>query len=145
MISLSPALAWSIGAAIVLGVELFLGTTFLLAVVFGFAVSALVAWSGFSFSWQLLVCACAVSTGCMGVFLWRRRQAGREDPSVRLQNLDQGRFVQVDAVGSDGLAVVRYRGATWIARPEGTEPLTPGRWAIARVDGAQLVLSRRAG
>ena len=49
----------------------------------------------------------------------------------------------MDVVGSDGLAVVQYRGAPWVARPEGNEPLTPGRWTIARVDGTQLVLGRR--
>ena len=68
---------------------------------------------------------------------------GRKDPSAKLQHLDSGQWVTVDVVGSDGLAVVQYRGAPWVARPEGNEPLTPGRWTIARVDGTQLVLGRR--
>ena len=77
------------------------------------------------------------------VFAVRRRNAGRKDPSAKLQHLDSGQWVTVDVVGSDGLAVVQYRGAPWVARPEGNEPLTPGRWTIARVDGTQLVLGRR--
>lgn len=143
VISISPALAWSIAAAAVLGAELLLSTTYLLAVALGLAVTAVAAWAGLSFSWQLFVCALAVAAGCVGVLLWRRRHAGAPDPSARLQNLDEGRCVRVASAGSDGLAVVQYRGATWIARPQGAAPLTPGRWTIARVDGAQLVLDRR--
>ena len=81
--------------------------------------------------------------GCLSVIAVRRRNAGRKDPSAKLQHLDSGQWVTVDVVGSDGLAVVQYRGAPWVARPEGNEPLTPGRWTIARVDGTQLVLGRR--
>lgn len=143
MISISPVLAWFIGAAIVLAVELMIGTTFLLAVVLGLAVTGLAAWAGVAFSWQLFICAVTVTAGCIGVFYWRKRRANKEDPSVRLQNLDEGRCVTVDVVGSDGLAVVSYRGATWIARAADGEILTPGRWVIAQVDGAQLVLAER--
>lgn len=143
MISISPVLAWFIGAAIVLAVELMIGTTFLLAVVFGLAVTGLAAWIGLSFSWQLFICAITVAAGCIGVFYWRKRRASKEDPSVRLQNLDEGQCVTVDVVGTDGLAVVRYRGATWIARAADNKALTPGRWVIAQVDGAQLVLAER--
>lgn len=48
-------------------------------------------------------------------------------------------------VGSDGLAVVTYRGATWIARPGSASNLTPGVWTIESVDGTQLVLGERRG
>ena len=53
--------------------------------------------------------------------------------------LDRDQIVTVEAVGSDGLAVVQYRGAPWIARP-GEGVLSPGIWLIDRVDGAQLIL-----
>ena len=95
------------------------------------------------FTMQLVVCAAVLAGGCLSVIAVRRRNAGRKDPSAKLQHLDSGQWVTVDVVGSDGLAVVQYRGAPWVARPEGNEPLTPGRWTIARVDGTQLVLGRR--
>ena len=118
MFSVSPAIAWLIAGIAVLGAEIFLGTAYLLVVAFAFG-------------------------GCLSVIAVRRRNAGRKDPSAKLQHLDSGQWVTVDVVGSDGLAVVQYRGAPWVARPEGNEPLTPGRWTIARVDGTQLVLGRR--
>ena len=98
---------------------------------------------GLDFTMQLVVCAAVLAGGCLSVIAVRRRNAGRKDPSAKLQHLDSGQWVTVDVVGSDGLAVVQYRGAPWVARPEGNEPLTPGRWTIARVDGTQLVLGRR--
>ena len=92
---------------------------------------------------QLVVCAVILAGGCLSVIAVRRKHAGRKDASSELQHLDNGQWVRVDTVCSDGLAVVQYRGAPWIARPDGDEPLTPGRWTIARVDGTQLVLGRR--
>ncbi|MDO5531148.1 NfeD family protein [Sutterella sp.] len=143
MISISPALAWIIAAAAVLAVELFLNTIYLIAVAVAFAVTALAAWLGMSFSWQLFICAVLVAAGGIAVMQWRRRTASRKDESERLQNLDRGQCVVVNAVGTDGLAVVEYRGSTWIARPGGADPLSPGRWTIERVDGAQLVLGEK--
>ena len=136
MFSVSPAIAWLIAGIAVLGAEIFLGTAYLLVVAFAFAV-------GLDFTMQLVVCAAVLAGGCLSVIAVRRRNAGRKDPSAKLQHLDSGQWVTVDVVGSDGLAVVQYRGAPWVARPEGNEPLTPGRWTIARVDGTQLVLGRR--
>lgn len=145
MISISSTVAWFIAAALVLALELFLTTAYLLAVSFGLAAAAVAAWSGFGFSGQILACALAVALGCVAVLLWKKRSAGRKDDSARLQNLDEGRFVRVSSVGSDGLAVVTYRGATWIARPGSNEKLSPGVWTIETVDGTQLVLGHRRG
>ena len=137
MFSVSPAIAWLIAGIAVLGAEIFLGTAYLLVVAFAFGATAAGA------AMQLVVCAAVLAGGCLSVIAVRRRNAGRKDPSAKLQHLDSGQWVTVDVVGSDGLAVVQYRGAPGVARPEGNEPLTPGRWTIARVDGTQLVLGRR--
>lgn len=145
MITISPAIAWLVAGVVVLGLEIFLGTAFLLAVSFAFAAAALAAALGAVFNWQLVVCAVALAAGCAAILAWRRRSAGREDASEALQHLDAGQWVSVTTVGSDGLALVQYRGAPWIARSESGEALSSGRWTIARVDGAQLVLGRRLG
>ena len=136
MFSVSPAIAWLIAGIAVLGAEIFLGTAYLLVVAFAFGATAAGAAVGLDFTMQLVVCAAVLAGGCLSVIAVRR-------PSAKLQHLDSGQWVTVDVVGSDGLAVVQYRGAPWVARPEGNEPLTPGRWTIARVDGTQLVLGRR--
>ena len=143
MFSVSPAIAWLIAGIAVLGAEIFLGTAYLLVVAFAFGATAAGAAVGLDFTMQLVVCAAVLAGGCLSVIAVLRRNAGRKDPSAKLQHLDSGQWVTVDVVGSDGLAVVQYRGAPWVARPEGNEPLTPGRWTIARVDGTQLVLGRR--
>ena len=77
-------------------------------------------------------------------FRSRKKLQGEMSLSDTIDGDDAGSTLcLMDVVGSDGLAVVQYRGAPWVARPEGNEPLTPGRWTIARVDGTQLVLGRR--
>ena len=139
MITISPTIAWFIAAALVLALELFLTTAYLLAVSFGLAAGAI------AFSGQILACAAAVALGCVAVLIYKKKFSGRKDDSMRLQNLDEGRLVRVDSVGSDGLAVVTYRGATWIARPGSASNLTPGVWTIESVDGTQLVLGERRG
>lgn len=145
MITISPTIAWFIAAALVLALELFLTTAYLLAVSFGLAAGAIAAWAGFGFSGQILACAAAVALGCVAVLIYKKKFSGRKDDSMRLQNLDEGRLVRVDSVGSDGLAVVTYRGATWIARPGSASNLTPGVWTIESVDGTQLILGERRG
>ena len=129
MFSVSPAIAWLIAGIAVLGAEIFLGTAYLLVVAFAFGATAAGAAVGLDFTMQLVVCAAVLAGGCLSVIAVRRRNAGRKDPSAKLQHLDSGQWVTVDVVGSDGLAVVQYRGAPWVARPEGNEPLTPGRWS----------------
>lgn len=122
MFSVSPAIAWLIAGIAVLGAEIFLGTAYLLVVAFAFGATAAGAAVGLDFTMQLVVCAAVLAGGCLSVIAVRRRNAGRKDPSAKLQHLDSGQWVTVDVVGSDGLAVVQYRGAPWVARPEGNEP-----------------------
>lgn len=111
MFSVSPAIAWLIAGIAVLGAEIFLGTAYLLVVAFAFGATAAGAAVGLDFTMQLVVCAAVLAGGCLSVIAVRRRNAGRKDPSAKLQHLDSGQWVTVDVVGSDGLAVVQYRGA----------------------------------
>ena len=106
MFSVSPAIAWLIAGIAVLGAEIFLGTAYLLVVAFAFGATAAGAAVGLDFTMQLVVCAAVLAGGCLSVIAVRRRNAGRKDPSAKLQHLDSGQWVTVDVVGSDGLAVV---------------------------------------
>ena len=141
--TLSATVLWFIAALLLAGSEMLLGTVFLLALAAGAAAAGCASWMGLSMSWQLALCGLVIVAGSAAILLLRRR-AEVDDEAAKLQALDAGRLVRVEAVGSDGLAVVQYRGAPWISRPSET-PLTPGLWTIERVDGTQLVLGRRVG
>ncbi len=141
--TLSATVLWFIAALLLAGGEMLLGTVFLLAVAGGAAAAGCASWAGLSMAWQLALCGLVIVAGSAAILLLRRR-AAVDDEAAKLQALDAGRLVRVEAVGSDGLAVVQYRGAPWISRPSET-PLTPGLWTIERVDGTQLVLGRRVG
>lgn len=135
----SATIIWFVTALIVAGVEMMIGTIYLIAVALGAAAGGAAAFFGLSLELQLAVCALVIIAAS---FLIRRMKASHtngRDRAEALQRLDEGNVVRVEAVGSDGLAVVQYRGAPWIARP-GQAPLSPGLWTIERIDGVQLVL-----
>ena len=130
---ISGTILWFVAALIVAGAEMFLGTIYLIAVALGAAAGGAASFFGASLEAQIALCALVIVAAA---FLIRRLRAAR---AGELQRLDEGNLVRVESVGSDGLAVVQYRGAPWIARP-GKEAIRPGLWTIERVDGVQLVL-----
>ena len=133
---ISGTILWFVAALIVAGAEMFLGTIYLIAVALGAAAGGAASFFGASLEAQIALCALVIVAAA---FLIRRLPAARADRAGELQRLDEGNLVRVESVGSDGLAVVQYRGAPWIARP-GKEAIRPGLWTIERVDGVQLVL-----
>lgn len=135
--TVSPVVLWFVLALVAAGVEMMLGSVYLLAVVAGAAAAGIAAWLDLALSWQLVVCA-AVTALCAVVIMMRGKP--QNDPADRLMALDEGKLVTVTDVADDGSAVVQYRGAPWTARSE-TGPLTPGTWLISRVDGPQLILA----
>lgn len=140
----SAAVLWFIAALAALAAEMFLGTFYLLMVAAGCAAAGAAAWADLSSALQLSLCAVVTVVGCCAVRIYRRRAARRPDEAERLMQLDSGQLVKVERVTGDGLSVVQYRGAAWIARPSAM-PLSPGLWTIERVDGAQLVLGEPVG
>lgn len=134
--SISATVIWFVLALLVAGAEMLTGTIYLLVVAVGCAGGGLASYAGLPVSWQLAVCAVLTVAGA---FLVRRFKSQPDDQAEVLMKLDRDQIVTVEAVGSDGLAVVQYRGAPWIARP-GEGVLSPGIWQIDRVDGAQLIL-----
>ena len=135
--AVSPAVVWFVLALADAGVEMMIGSVYLLAVAAAAAAAGAAAWFGLTLSWQLAVCALAT---LLGAFLIRTRRRPQNDPADGLMALDEGRRVTVTDVADDGTAVVQYRGAPWTARAE-TGRLQPGSWRILRVDGTQLVLT----
>lgn len=134
---LSPAVFWMIAAIAAGCAEMFVGTFYLLAIAAGGFVAAALAWADFSLAVQLAGFAAATFAGASGAALLRRRQG---DEAQRIQHPDVGRLVMVERVDALGSAQVRYRGAVWRASAADGRALSPGRWRIAAVDGAELRL-----
>ena len=123
---------WFIAALVVLGIELMLGTVYLLAAALGLAAGGLASWAGLDFTLQCLAVGLVTIAGCLVARMLRRGKAGGE--AEALQSIDEGREVEVASVEADGSARVLYRAKA------GT--LSVGRWTIDRVDGTELVLDR---
>lgn len=127
---------WTIAAIAAACAEMFTGTFYLLAIAAGGFVAAGLAWAGFALTAQLAGFAAATFVGAAGVRLLRKKDAVSE----HVQHPDVGREVVVRTVDAAGEAQVSYRGAVWRARALPGVVLAPGRWRIAQVDGAALLL-----
>ena len=138
---ISATVLWFVTALLVAGVEMMIGTIYLIAVALGAAAGGAASFFGLSVELQIALCALVIVAASFLIRRMKAARAGNADRAEQLQRLDEGNLVRVESVGSDGLAVVQYRGAPWIARP-GAESLRPGLWTIERIDGVQLVLGR---
>ena len=143
MTLMADATVWWVATGLVVLLELFTGTFYLLMLAVGLAAGALAAHAQLGLSGQLVVAAVVGATTVSLAYLRRRRRPGapsaRADRSV---NLDIGETIQIEAWNSDGTAQVRYRGAQWtaLARP-GSSP-TPGAHRVAELVGNRLLVDK---
>ena len=141
MTLMADAIVWWLVTGLVVLLELFTGTFYLLMLAVGLAAGALAAHAQLGLSGQLVVAALVGATTVSLAYLRRRRRPGapsaRADRSV---NLDIGETIHIEAWNSDGTAQVRYRGAQWtaLARP-GSSP-TPGAHRVAELVGNRLLV-----
>ena len=134
---ISPVVCWLVAGLLLVGVDMLLGTFYLLVMGLAAGCGALAAWVGLSAGWQFSVFAAATIVGSLIVSRIRSRRQGE---SEALQNPDVGHTVSVESWNADGTATVMYRGAQWTARAEGVDSPAPGLWRIVRVEGARLVV-----
>lgn len=120
----SPAVAWAVVALVLVIVELVTGTFYLLMLAVAAAAGALSAWAGAPFAAQIAVTGVAAVVGFIVV---RRVNAKRSASEVPL-DIDAGQTAAFDEWLSEAqrMARVKYRGAPWTARVDGTAPLTAG-------------------
>ena len=143
MTLMADATVWWLATGLVVLLELFAGTFYLLMLAVGLAAGALAAHAQLGLSGQLVVAALVGATTVSLAYLRRRRRPGapsaRADRSV---NLDIGETIHIEAWNSDGTAQVRYRGAQWtaLARP-GSSP-TPGAHRVAELVGNRLLVDK---
>lgn len=135
---------WLVAAGVLIVLELFTGTFYLLMIAIGLVFGALAAVVGLDQPTQIVV---AAAVGVVATVLLRRSRWGHiergdatRNPNV---NIDIGQTLVVD-VWQHGRARVMYRGAMWDlelapeARPEA------GRFQIVDVQGSRLIVENAA-
>jgi membrane protein implicated in regulation of membrane protease activity len=133
---------WLIAAGLLVALELFSGTFYLLMVAIGALAGALVAFVRIDLPGQLL--AAALVAVLATVLLRRSRHGGparpdaARDPNV---NLDIGQALQVAQWQGD-TARVMYRGAQWDVELQHGTPAGPGTFYIRELRGNRLIVSR---
>jgi membrane protein implicated in regulation of membrane protease activity len=137
---MDPALAWAIVGLVLVIAELLSGTFYLLMLAIAAFGSAAAAYVGQPFPVQCIVAAVIAAAGCYGVHVYRAKSAAK-----RMAPIDAGMPASFESWLDAGsrLARVRYRGASWDARVEGTESLEPGTTLfVLAADGNTLKVAK---
>lgn len=137
---------WLAMAAIVVILEMFSGTFYLLMIGTGLLAGALAAAVGLDNAQQMVIAAVVgiASTFALRRSRWGRRQkiASSRDPNV---NLDIGESVHVtkwvQTPGKRPTARVIYRGAPWDIELMPDETPQPGQFIILEIRGSCLIVS----
>ncbi len=136
---MSEMMSWFLAAGLLVILELFVGTFYLLMVAIGILAGGIAAAFGATVPIQSLV---AAVLGVVATLLLRRysrktRSAGLRDPNA---SLDIGRSISV-AQWHDGTARVMYRGALWdVDLAPGGNPAA-GQYTIRELRGSRLIVS----
>jgi membrane protein implicated in regulation of membrane protease activity len=132
---------WLVAAGVLVVLELFTGTFYLLMIAIGLGFGALAALAGLSAPAQTIA---AAVVGVVATGLLHRSRLGRpartdaaRDPNV---NIDIGQSVKVEQ-WQDGRARVMYRGALWdVELGAGALP-EAGNFRIVEVHGSRLIVA----
>ena len=138
---MSDWMSWFLAAGVVVILELFSGTFYLLMIAIGMAAGGLLALAGFGAPAQT---ALAAVVGVLATLLLRRSRFGKperidaaRDTNV---NMDVGQRISV-AHWVDGAARVMYRGAQWdVELAPGANPQA-GTYTISEVRGSRLIVN----
>jgi membrane protein implicated in regulation of membrane protease activity len=141
---MSAWMIWLSLAGIVVILELFSGTFYLLMIAFGLLAGAIAAWLGSIGEVALIVAAIvgAVSTLALhkSRFGWKRNSDARRDPNV---NMDIGQSILVQKWQDQGngkfTARTMYRGAMWDVELQHSAGF-PGVYVIEEVQGSRLLV-----
>ena len=137
---MDAALAWAIVAMVVVIAELLSGTFYLLMLGVAAFGAAGAAYVGQAFPVQCIVAALLAAGGCYAVHVYRSRSTPK-----RMAPIDAGMPASFESWLDAGsrLARVRYRGASWDARVEGSEALEPGTTVfVLAADGNTLKVAK---
>ncbi len=139
-------MTWLVLAGVLVILEVFSGTFYLLMVAIGFGAGGLAAWLGASDTWQVVVAA-LVGVGATTAlrkskFGKTRKTDAARDPNV---NLDIGQILSIDEwknnEGQQYVARVTYRGAMWDVELQHNADPRPGLFAIREIQGSRLIVA----
>jgi len=144
---MSDWMNWLVVAGIMVVLELFTGTFYLLMIALGILAAALVAFLGWTIEFQVIT---AALVGSIATILLRRSRFGlanktnaNRDPNV---NLDIGSSIQINEWqgSSTGVYSARamHRGALWNVEYAGKDVPEPGSYKIVEIQGSQLIVDK---
>lgn len=138
---MSDWMSWFLAAGLIVILELFSGTFYLLMIAIGVAAGGLAALAGLGGPAQTVL---AALVGVAATLLLRGSRYGRTAPSDAAHdpniNQDIGQGIAV-AHWVDGAARVTYRGALWdVELAPGADP-EAGRYTIREVRGSRLIVA----
>lgn len=137
---------WSILAAVLVILELFSGTFYLLMVAVGLAAGAFAALGGLTVEVQIIITA---AVGVVTTSFLHRSKFGKftrtdaaRDPNI---NIDIGQSLQIDGwnagPGDGSTARAMYRGAQWDVDLAPHAQAVPGTFTIREIRGSRLVVT----
>ena len=131
---------WLALAGVLVILEMFSGTFYLLMIALGMAAGALAAWTGLAAELQVLLAALvgAAATAALRRRRPRKSDAAR-DPNI---NLDIGQSLHVTH-WHDGTARVMYRGALWDVELAHGAHARAGHFVIREIRGSRLIVTNQ--
>lgn len=144
---MSDWMNWLVIAGIMVVLELFTGTFYLLMIALGLLAAALVAFLGWTVEFQVITAALIGSTATISLrrsrFGVANKTKANRDPNV---NLDIGSSIQINEWQGNlpGVHTARamYRGALWDVVYAGKGIPEPGSYRIVEIQGSQLIVER---
>jgi membrane protein implicated in regulation of membrane protease activity len=133
-------MVWLALAGLLVILEMFSGTFYLLMIALGMVAGALAAWLGLSAEVQILLAALVGAAAALALRRRRpRRNDAARDPNI---NLDIGQSLHVSH-WHEGSARAMYRGALWdVELAHGAHART-GQFVIREVRGSRLIVSNQ--
>lgn len=142
-------ITWFVAAGLVVILELFTGTFYLLMIAMGLAAGGLAALMNASSAFQLML---AALVAIVATFILKRSKIGKlyktnaaRDPNV---NLDIGQTLFIEQWNQNegrATARVKYRGAMWDVQLKPGATPQPGVFTIHEIQGSHLIVSAEGG
>lgn len=131
---------WLAMTGVLVILEMFSGTFYLLMISLGMLAGAVAAWLGLAAELQVLLAALVGAAATAALRRRRpRRQDAARDPNI---NLDIGQTLHI-AHWHEGTARAMYRGALWdVELAHGAQPRA-GQFVIREVRGSRLIVSNQ--
>jgi membrane protein implicated in regulation of membrane protease activity len=128
---------------VLLILEIFTGTFYLLMIAIGCGAGGLAAWFGVPMAPQLVI---AAAISLIATLILRRSKLGKsnnvDSARDRNVNLDIGESVMVPSWNAGGVARVMYRGAMWDVELAPGQSADPGVYSINEIRGSRLIVGR---